>query len=62
MKTIKKVHISNIRQGDTIKCKDGFIRTVNKEFIKNGFMGVTLFGDSYKLGTEPVLKVIFNNQ
>jgi len=48
--TIKKVHISTIRQGDTIFHNEAW-RTVSGTDIKySQFMGVTLFGDSYKLG------------
>lgn len=53
------VNISRISPGDTIVL-DGKITTVNKENIKKcSFMGTTLFGDSYKLGSELVEKVIF---
>jgi hypothetical protein len=53
------VHISTIRKGDTIQCKDGFVRTVGANNIKKGgFMGDSIFGDSYKLGTEQVKKVL----
>lgn len=56
---VKEVHISKIAAGDTINHL-GTITTVGKNDIKKGsFMGVTLFGDSYKLGKELVKKVIF---
>ena len=55
---IKKVHISTIKHGDTILHVDGNIRTVNKEYIKRGFCGITLFGDSYRMGTQLVEKII----
>ena len=55
---IEEVHISNIKQGDTIICSDGVVRTVSKKFIKRGFMGITLYGDSYNLGTIPIKKLI----
>ena len=58
-KQVFNVHISTITAGDIILCLDGRERTVNKEFIKKGFMGVTLFGDSYRLGTLPVQKVVY---
>lgn len=55
---IIEVHISEIRVGDTIVCLDGYERTVTPQNIKKDkFMGVTLFGDSYKLGTIKVKKV-----
>ena len=57
---IEKIHISFIKLGDTINHFDG-IRTVTKSNIKSGFMGVTLFGDSYNLGTRLVERVIFEN-
>lgn len=56
--TIKQVHISTIVNGDTIICRDGIIRTVGRNNIKrDSFMGVTLFGDSYNLGTILVNKI-----
>ena len=55
---IKPVHISQILVGDTIE-HDGEIKTVSGNNIKrNSFMGITLFGDSYNLGTKTVNKVI----
>ena len=55
---IKPVHISQISAGDTIEhC--GYIRTVSGNNIKrDSFMGITLFGDSYNLGTKAVNKVV----
>jgi hypothetical protein len=55
---IKSVHISQIQIGDTIE-HDGFLRTVSGNNIKKDtFMGTTLFGDSYKMGSIPVKKVV----
>lgn len=56
---IEPTHISQISVGDTIKCRDGVIRTVCKSNIHylQG-IGTTIFGDSYNLGTIPVDKVI----
>lgn len=57
--TIKQVNISTIVNGDTIICRDGIIRTVGRNNIKrDSFMGVTLFGDSYNLGTILVDKIL----
>lgn len=56
----KKVHISLISQGDVVLCHDSKERTVCKKDIKrDNFMGITLFGDSYKLGRELVTKVLY---
>lgn len=58
--TIKHVNINQIRHGDTI-IHNGEMKTVDRHYIKSSdFMGTTLFGDSYMLGTKPVQKVIFN--
>jgi len=55
---IKEVHISQINAGDLIICKDGFIRTVGGKDIRfSTFMGITIFGDCYKLGYELVKKI-----
>ncbi len=52
------VHISTIKKGDTILHVDGHIRTVCNNNIKTGFMGTTLFGEPYKLGTQLVTKIL----
>lgn len=59
---IEKVHISTIKNGDVILHLDGNVRTVNNCNIKTGFLGLTIFGDSYKLGTVLVSKLIKVNQ
>ena len=46
-------HIDLIRPGDTVEI-DGQLKTVCPNNIKRGFMGTTLWGDSYKLGSVPV--------
>ena len=52
------VHISQISAGDTI-VHNGIVTTVSGNNIKRSeFMGRTLFGDSYELGTKPVEKVV----
>lgn len=51
---IKDTRIDNIRVGDVVEI-DGVLKTVSPGNIKNGgFMGRTLWGDSYRLGTVPV--------
>ena len=56
---IKPTHISQISTGDTIKCRDGAIRTVCKSNIHHlQGVGTTIFGDSYNLGNIPVDKVV----
>lgn len=53
MKT-RKIHISDVRPGDTV-IHDGALRTVSRSDIRRSeFMGVTLFGDCYRLGYKPV--------
>ena len=62
-KKIVEVHISIISVGDTIICNDGFERTVSKGNIKRSqLFGITIFGDSYKLGYIPIKKVIYEKQ
>lgn len=55
--TIVNKHISLISAGDTIM-HNQVMKTVCNSDIKNGFCEVTIFGDSYRLGTLPVQKVI----
>lgn len=60
MEDIVRVHISEIRTGDTILHTDGKIRTVCRNNIhKDRFMGISLWGDTYRLGTIPVKKIIY---
>lgn len=50
------VHVNTIRQGDTVEI-NGHLKTVcGKDIKTGGFMGATLFGDSYRSGTAPVIK------
>jgi hypothetical protein len=54
-----QVHISQIRNGDTI-LHNGEVKTVSGNNIKSSkFMGKTLFGDSYNLGHKLVTKINF---
>lgn len=55
---IIEVHISTIKHGDTILHTDNKITTVCKNNIKRVFCGITLFGDSYMMGTILVKKII----
>jgi hypothetical protein len=58
-KVLEKTNIDNIRVGDTV-LHYGVERTVTRRNLKrNGFMGTTLFGDSYRLGYELVTKITF---
>ncbi len=55
---MKQVHISTITGGDTI-LHNGEIKTISENNIKHcGFMGKTIFGDSYNLGYKLVTKII----
>lgn len=61
IKNAVEVHISEIRAGDTILHTDGKIRTVCRNNIrKDNFMGVSLFGDTYRLGTISVKKLLIS--
>ena len=55
---IIEVHISTIKNGDTILHTDNKITTVCNNNIKRGFCGITLFGDSYNMGKISVKKII----
>lgn len=59
IKNAVNVHISQIRPGDTILHTDGMVRTVcPKNITRSSFMGISLFGDTYRLGTLPVKKLL----
>ena len=52
--------IKDIVIGDTIIDNDDKIKLVSQGNLKyDKFMGLTLFGDCYKLGTQKVRKLIF---
>lgn len=58
IKNAVNTHISEIRPGDTILHSDGVVRTVcPKNITWSSFMGISLFGDTYRLGTIPVKKL-----
>ena len=55
--TIEHVQISKIKSGDTVM-HDGKMKTVcNNNIGRDDFMGITLFGDCYKMGRKLVQKV-----
>jgi len=57
MKT-EQIHIDLLKAGDTI-LHDGKEMTVcNKDLKRGGFMGTSVFGDSYKSGYQPVIRVL----
>ena len=58
MRTIL-VDADQIKHGDTAICKQGHITTVNRKDIKNGFMGLTIFGYPYGNRKEQIEKVLF---
>ena len=53
-------NIKDIRVGDTV-FHNGHAITISKSNFKTGgFMGTTIDGDSYKNGTQPVIKLTHN--
>ena len=57
MQIVEK-HISRIRVGDTI-LHNGEIKTLNANYLKRGgFMGESIWGDSYHSGMKPVKVVV----
>lgn len=56
---IKFVHKIDIRVDHAILCEDERVRTVCKKDITTGFMGLCIFGNSYRRGQEKVKKAIF---
>lgn len=53
------VEASEIKHGDTMICKDGYMRTVDRKYISNGFMGLCIFGYPYGNLKEKIEKVLF---
>lgn len=57
-----QVHIRTIQVGDTIE-HGGHVVTVGQKDLRNDmFMGVSIFGDTYSLGSKPVTKIEFPTQ
>ena len=54
-------HVDLIRPGDT-GLIDWHLKTGSANNIKRGFMGTTLWGDSFRLGTVPVQRVTFKTK
>lgn len=55
----EQVHVSNIRAGDTILI-DGVMKTIcPKDLTYDYFIDHRLWGDSYRLGTIPITRVVF---
>jgi hypothetical protein len=58
----EQVHVALIRPGDAVLF-DGKMRTVcRKDLHRDDLMGVTLWGDSFRLGTVPVLRAMMTRQ
>ena len=54
----EKTNVSNIRFGDTV-VHHGQVKTVCKDNIKyGGFMGSSLWGDSYRSGMDPAIRIL----
>lgn len=54
---IVNTHISTIRAGDTVEHEGKIMTVCHKDIKKDAFFGTTLFGDSYRIGQQPVKKV-----
>lgn len=57
-KKTEKIHIDMIMPGDTIFHDNREMTVSQKDIKRGGFMGTSIFGDCYKSGTVPVLRVI----
>lgn len=57
---IEEININSVCSGDTVLHDDRICTVSNNDLRHSDFMGLTLFGDSYKLGTLPVLKIVFH--
>lgn len=59
---MEKIHISQIRLGDSV-LHNGEVKTVCGRTLNNcPFMGISIFGDTYNLGYKLVTRVNFNRQ
>lgn len=52
-----ETHIDDVKIGDSV-LDDGAVKTVGRcNFGRDAFMGTSLFGNYYRLGTDPVIVV-----
>lgn len=51
------VHINDLRHGDTVLHNGELVTVSRSNLRRDAFMGRTLCGDSYRLGTKPVQRV-----
>jgi len=56
---IKLVHIESVVPGDLIVHRGKVVTICRKDIKHSTFLGVSIFGDSYKLGHKAVSKVTF---
>ena len=59
--TLSEVDKSEIREGDAISHNGKIMTVCAKDITRCDFFGIKIFGDSYKLGYQPVLKAFYNN-
>jgi hypothetical protein len=60
MKTIKSVHVSEVKAGAVVILNNGVERTVGSYDIKrSSFMGITIFGDNYHCGNKLVSVAVY---
>jgi len=58
LNNLEDVHISKIKAGDLV-VHEGVLKTVcSKDIRTGGFLGTTLWGDSYRAGTLLVKRVV----
>lgn len=55
--TKENIHITDVRVGDTVEHNGKFMTVCSNDIETRGFMGTTLFGDSYKCGYQPVVRI-----
>lgn len=47
---VKTIKAENLKHGDTMLLKDKTMITVDRKYIKNTFMGLTIYGQPYRDG------------
>ena len=58
----EEVHISCIKVGDTVIHNEVMKTVCRRDIGGDTFIGPTLWGDSYRLGTIPVKRVSFTTE
>ena len=59
---VEEIHISDVVVGDTVFHQGNEMTVCVKNIKRDDFFGFLLFGDSYKLGTQKVKRLLIKRK